>query len=517
MSATGTVQPTPAADISVERIAQAKTGSTDSLKAHPDDPANPGKFQKFINNLKEQNTTNTKPVGNTENTNETTPNKNRKASILPKNAPATEQTNTAADAEKTTQTEQHRQVQDNTVAGTEQPLGWPNLPVTESHPSPESLIKTTQTADVIPATTTTEALSVTQLGPNADANTARSASADTQTLTDLKTESNALTNNNANPRTPLTAADHAAQAAMHANAAKNTTASSVDTNKTTDAKTIRNRPTATPATENLALNTQEKAVQIPSTPNPNPIDTHAVRATTTIPIHQPTSAPVINSEASAPLTSTTPLNTLDTLDAFPPPRNPSIPLNLDISSNTTTTTAATTPSANTSHITSASGTSSSPLLTTDANASEAWSRHIEGSVKQMIQHGPRAMTLQMNPSELGRLQIQINMRDEVTSIQFNSQHGFVKEIIESSLPQLRQNLANDGLQLGDIDVTNEEDTNPSKASTDQEQQADASQTEQPPNQQNQKEPHSTEINPEELQNALQQVHSDQRQSVDYFA
>ena len=82
-----------------------------------------------------------------------------------------------------------------------------------------------------------------------------------------------------------------------------------------------------------------------------------------------------------------------------------------------------------------------------------WTRHLEAQVQQMIQQGPRTMMLQLNPAELGRLQIRVRMEDDVAKLTVTSQHGAVKEMIESSLPQLRQNLLADGLNLGEVEVT----------------------------------------------------------------
>lgn len=100
-------------------------------------------------------------------------------------------------------------------------------------------------------------------------------------------------------------------------------------------------------------------------------------------------------------------------------------------------------------------------------ADPSWTRHLEAQVQQMIQQGPRTMMLQLNPAELGRLQIRVRMDDDVAKLTVTSQHGAVKEMIESSLPQLRQNLLADGLNLGEVEVTVSDDTGSNAGFADQ--------------------------------------------------
>lgn len=87
-----------------------------------------------------------------------------------------------------------------------------------------------------------------------------------------------------------------------------------------------------------------------------------------------------------------------------------------------------------------------------AGNENGWARNLEGQLRQMIQHGPREMTLRLNPAELGNLQIRVNMEKDVASLAVTSQHAAVKEMIEATLPQLRQNMAAQGLNLGEVEV-----------------------------------------------------------------
>jgi len=63
--------------------------------------------------------------------------------------------------------------------------------------------------------------------------------------------------------------------------------------------------------------------------------------------------------------------------------------------------------------------------------------------------------LKIHPAELGMIDIKLNMVDDKANVVFNTQHGAVKDAIESALPRLREMLAEQGLNLGDVDVREE--------------------------------------------------------------
>ena len=63
--------------------------------------------------------------------------------------------------------------------------------------------------------------------------------------------------------------------------------------------------------------------------------------------------------------------------------------------------------------------------------------------------------LKIHPAELGMIDIKLSMADDQANVVFNTQHGAVKDAIESALPRLREMLAEQGLNLGDVDVREE--------------------------------------------------------------
>ncbi len=64
-----------------------------------------------------------------------------------------------------------------------------------------------------------------------------------------------------------------------------------------------------------------------------------------------------------------------------------------------------------------------------------------------------AAQLQLNPPDLGPLEVRITVQHDQTSVAFSSQHGPVREALESALPRLREILGEQGLNLVDVSVS----------------------------------------------------------------
>jgi flagellar hook-length control protein FliK len=60
--------------------------------------------------------------------------------------------------------------------------------------------------------------------------------------------------------------------------------------------------------------------------------------------------------------------------------------------------------------------------------------------------------IQLQPLELGQLDIQFKVNAEQLDLTFTAQQGATRELIESYLPNLRQLLSDNGIQLGDVEI-----------------------------------------------------------------
>lgn len=63
--------------------------------------------------------------------------------------------------------------------------------------------------------------------------------------------------------------------------------------------------------------------------------------------------------------------------------------------------------------------------------------------------------LQLNPPNLGPLEIRISLSSDQTNAAFTSPHAAVRDAIEAALPRLREMLADNGLSLGNVNVSSQ--------------------------------------------------------------
>lgn len=69
-----------------------------------------------------------------------------------------------------------------------------------------------------------------------------------------------------------------------------------------------------------------------------------------------------------------------------------------------------------------------------------------------VQRGDQQIELMLEPADLGRLRIQLQLDGDQVNLQFQSANPAAREAIESALPRLREMLADQGLQLGETAV-----------------------------------------------------------------
>ena len=70
----------------------------------------------------------------------------------------------------------------------------------------------------------------------------------------------------------------------------------------------------------------------------------------------------------------------------------------------------------------------------------------------MLRDGVRKAHIQLQPAELGRLQVTISMEGDQARVAFLADAGATRDAIEQSLPRLREMLEQNGLQLAQSDL-----------------------------------------------------------------
>lgn len=104
----------------------------------------------------------------------------------------------------------------------------------------------------------------------------------------------------------------------------------------------------------------------------------------------------------------------------------------------------------------------------DASAPEtAVSRQISSQLIAMRMDGQSVAKLQLHPAELGALEIRIAMQDEGAVVSINAQQQGTRDLIEASLPRLRELFESSGSQLLDVDVSGSDNGKSDNSASDQ--------------------------------------------------
>ncbi len=96
-----------------------------------------------------------------------------------------------------------------------------------------------------------------------------------------------------------------------------------------------------------------------------------------------------------------------------------------------------------------------PALTLNIAAqagSAEWQSQLSGRIRWMGNLNISSAELKLHPAELGAVEIQITTEDDQTRVSFITSNAAAKEVIESTLPRLRELLGEGGLQLEQGDV-----------------------------------------------------------------
>jgi len=121
----------------------------------------------------------------------------------------------------------------------------------------------------------------------------------------------------------------------------------------------------------------------------------------------------------------------------------------------------------------AAGLNTAPRATMAVNIqppvdSAAWSQVVAQRITWLAGNGIRAAELQLNPQELGPVDVKIRVNNEQTSIHFTSQHASVRDALELSVQRLRDMLESNGLGLVDVNVSDQsgsQERNPASESS----------------------------------------------------
>lgn len=92
------------------------------------------------------------------------------------------------------------------------------------------------------------------------------------------------------------------------------------------------------------------------------------------------------------------------------------------------------------------------LLLAASPGSPQFSHELGERLLWLVREGVHEARLQLNPRELGPIEVRLGVSDGAAQVSFSAQHAGTAAAVQQSLPQLRELLAQQGLQLGQAEV-----------------------------------------------------------------
>jgi len=84
---------------------------------------------------------------------------------------------------------------------------------------------------------------------------------------------------------------------------------------------------------------------------------------------------------------------------------------------------------------------------------QGWDEALGNRVTWLMGRNIQRADLQLNPPQLGPLEVRIRMDHDGTSVAFTSQHAAVRDALEAAIPRLREMFGEQGVNLCDVDVS----------------------------------------------------------------
>jgi len=82
----------------------------------------------------------------------------------------------------------------------------------------------------------------------------------------------------------------------------------------------------------------------------------------------------------------------------------------------------------------------------------AWDNQVGQKVIWMVGGADQSATLELNPPDLGPVQVVLNVSNDLASVTFSSQQLEVRQALENALPRLREMMSESGIALGNASV-----------------------------------------------------------------
>lgn len=94
-------------------------------------------------------------------------------------------------------------------------------------------------------------------------------------------------------------------------------------------------------------------------------------------------------------------------------------------------------------------------LNTSFQSAGQWGQAVTDQVMWMSSKGIKEATIQLDPPELGSLQVKVGVNQDQAQVSFTVQHASVREALDQQSTRLREMFAEEGLNLADVDVSDQ--------------------------------------------------------------
>ncbi|WP_396587199.1 flagellar hook-length control protein FliK [Bermanella sp. R86510] len=84
-----------------------------------------------------------------------------------------------------------------------------------------------------------------------------------------------------------------------------------------------------------------------------------------------------------------------------------------------------------------------------------WSEQVAKRVTVMVNDQVQSARIQLDPPELGSLEVKVKVQQDQVSVSFNSNNQQVRDALEAQSPRLRELLNQQGVELGSMDVSSQ--------------------------------------------------------------
>ncbi|MCG5525326.1 flagellar hook-length control protein FliK [Ectothiorhodospira haloalkaliphila] len=85
-----------------------------------------------------------------------------------------------------------------------------------------------------------------------------------------------------------------------------------------------------------------------------------------------------------------------------------------------------------------------------------WNEAVSNRVLWMVNQNVQGAELRLNPPHLGPLEIRVSMEGDRANVQFLAAHAVTRDALDAAMPRLREMFAENGVQLGNVDVSHRE-------------------------------------------------------------